>query len=221
MLVMQQVLRSWRHSPEKVLKTSPIIPVLVVDEVKDAIPLARALLEGGISVLEITLRSSAALEAIMTIRNEVPEAMVGAGTVLNPEDLYGVEKAGALFAISPGITPGLLEASFKASIPLIPGVSTVSELMLGLEAGLQVFKFFPAEAAGGVRILSALKGPFPKVKFCPTGGINGENFLEYLALDNVISVGGSWVAPREFIRRGRWGEISAMVKEALMVAGRG
>ena len=212
---MKEKFKSWSQSPEDVFRKSPIVPVIVIDEVKDAVPLSKALMEGGIPILEITLRSSAALDAISIVRNEVPEAMVGAGTVLDPDDLNSVERAGALFAISPGITPRLLEASFKASIPLIPGISTVSELMLGLEAGLRIFKFFPAEASGGTRMLTSFMGPFPEVRFCPTGGINSENFLDYLALKNVISVGGSWVAPRELIKSGRWDEISTLAKEAL------
>ncbi|XOF32690.1 MAG: bifunctional 4-hydroxy-2-oxoglutarate aldolase/2-dehydro-3-deoxy-phosphogluconate aldolase [Candidatus Electrothrix sp. YB6] len=199
----------------KILQTGPIIPVMVIRDTDHAVPLAHALLAGGIRVLEITLRSDAALEAIRRIRTEVPDALVGAGTVLSAQDLQAVEKAGGLFAISPGLTPNLLAAAAKATIPLIPGVATASELMLALEAGLTELKFFPAQAAGGVRMLKAFGGPFPQVTFCPTGGISADNYREYLALPNVACVGGSWLAPAEAVERGDWATITRLAEEAV------
>ena len=204
--------------PFKVLERSPVIPVVVIEELNDAVPLARALLRGGIKVIEVTLRSEAALEAISLINREVPEILVGAGTVLNSKDLMAVAEAGASFAISPGMTQELLEVGQDGNIPLIPGISTVSELMCALEMGFEVFKFFPAEAAGGVDMLRSIAGPFPGVRFCPTGGIGESNFLEYLALANVICVGGSWVAPIELIRKGHWDSISVLASDALQAA---
>lgn len=205
----------WRLSPSDVLRTCPILPVLVIQRPERAVPLARALLDGGISILEITLRTEAALEAISAIRMAVPEALVGAGTVVGAEDIYAIEKVGASFAVSPGLTPSLLESAKKATIPLIPGISTVSELMVGLEAGFSQFKFFPAECMGGVSTLKAMKGPFPHATFCPTGGINGENFLHYLSLENVVCVDGSWLAPQELVEQGRFDEITALARDAL------
>ncbi len=200
-------------SPRDVLTAGPVIPVLVVRDVRQAVPLARALLAGGIRVLEITLRTDCALEAIRRIRDEVPEALVGAGTVVSPADLEAVAEAGGLFAISPGLTGELLQAAAAGPLPLVPGIATVSELMTGLQHGLEVFKFFPAGAAGGPEMLRAIGGPFPDVGFCPTGGINAANYRDYLALDNVLCVGGSWLAPRPLLQAGDWDAVTRLARE--------
>jgi 2-dehydro-3-deoxyphosphogluconate aldolase/(4S)-4-hydroxy-2-oxoglutarate aldolase len=161
-----------------------------------------------------------AVEAIRLISEGVPEAIVGAGTVINAEELKAVEQAGALFAISPGLTPELLEAANKGGIALIPGVSTISELMTGISRGYTHFKFFPAEAAGGVKTLKAFAGPFPAIKFCPTGGITPETCNDYLALANVMCVGGSWLVPSDAVENERWEEVTALAKEAVQKARR-
>ncbi|MCI5167849.1 MAG: bifunctional 4-hydroxy-2-oxoglutarate aldolase/2-dehydro-3-deoxy-phosphogluconate aldolase, partial [Candidatus Electrothrix sp. GM3_4] len=168
-----------------VLKSGPVVPVIVIRNPDHAVPLAQALLAGGITVLEITLRSDAALEAIRRIRDELPEVLVGAGTVLSGEDLHAVAEVGGRFAISPGLTPNLLAAARQEPIPLIPGVASASELMLALEAGLTELKFFPAQAAGGVQMLKSFNGPFPRVTFCATGGITLQNYREYPSLKNI------------------------------------
>ncbi len=207
------------NSPEFILTKSPIIPVVVLDDVRKAPFLARALNKGGIGIIEITLRTECALSAISLIKRECPEMLVGAGTVLNKSDLEEVVKTGAHFAISPGITNSLLESASDIGIPLIPGISTVSELMTGLEAGFSYFKFFPAMAAGGLDMLKALSGPFPNVKFCPTGGITALNFTEFLALDNVLCIGGSWLCPKALIERESWDEIAVLCRSALKKVG--
>ena len=203
-----------------VFKSGPVIPVIVISNPDHAVPLAHALLAGGIKVLEITLRSDVALEAIYRIRSEVPDALVGAGTVLSGQDLHAVAEAGGRFAISPGLTPSLLAAAEKESIPLIPGVATASELMTALEAGLTELKFFPAQAAGGVQMLGSFSGPFPQVRFCPTGGIGPYNYREYLVLKNVACVGGSWLVPLEKIVQGDWPAITRLAQEAVTGATR-
>ncbi len=208
-------LENWKIDPLDILHAGPVIPVIVIHEIDQAVPLARALLEGGVRVLEITLRSDAAVEAIGRISREVPDALVGAGTVTSPGDLAAVSEAGALFAISPGLTPSLLEAAREGSIPLIPGIATASELMLGMELGYRAFKFFPAEAAGGVRLLKSIGGPFPHITFCPTGGVTYANFRDYLALQNVACVGGSWLAPSDAIAKGDWQRITALARQAI------
>lgn len=198
-----------------IFKSGPVIPVIVVSNPDHAVPLAQALLAGGIRVLEITLRSDAALEAIRRIREELPDVLVGAGTVLSGQDLHAVAEAGGQFAISPGLTPSLLAAAGQQSLPLIPGVATASELMMALEAGLTELKFFPAQAAGGVQMLQSFNGPFPQVTFCPTGGITLQNYKEYLALKNVACVGGSWLVPSEKIEQGAWAAITQLSQEAV------
>lgn len=205
----------WKTDPLDILRAGPVIPVMVIREVERAVPLARALLDGGVRVLEITLRSDAAVAAIGRIRRKVPDALVGAGTVTSPEDLDAVTRAGAVFAISPGLTPALLDAARKGSIALIPGIATASELMLGMEMGYRVFKFFPAEAAGGVRMLKSIGGPFPRITFCPTGGVSYANYRDYLALANVACVGGSWLAPSDAVANGDWERITALAREAV------
>jgi 2-dehydro-3-deoxyphosphogluconate aldolase/(4S)-4-hydroxy-2-oxoglutarate aldolase len=207
-------------SAPEVLLAGPVIPVIVINDPDHAVPLAQALVTGGIRVLEITLRSDAALEAIRRIRSNVPEALVGAGTVLSGQDLQAVAEAGGDFAISPGLTPSLLSAAEQMSIPLIPGVASASELMMALEAGLTELKFFPAQAAGGVEMLKSFAGPFPQVRFCPTGGITPENYREYLALKNVACVGGSWLVPAEKIAQGDWGALTQLAREAVAGAAR-
>lgn len=162
-------MNNWKLTPEQILTSGPIVPVIVINELSQAVPLAKALISGGVKVLEVTLRTECAIDAIRLIAQEVPEAIVGAGTVINPEQLQAVTEAGAQFAISPGLTDNLLDAAVKGSIPLIPGISSVSELMLGMNYGLTEFKFFPAEANGGVKALKAIAGPFSQVRFCPTG----------------------------------------------------
>ncbi|RLA95995.1 MAG: keto-deoxy-phosphogluconate aldolase [Deltaproteobacteria bacterium] len=207
--------KKWMISPEEILSDRPVIPVMVIEKLEQAVPLARAILKGGIRVLEITLRTPVALDAISEIRENVPDAVVGAGTVTNSRDLYDVLDVGGLFAISPGLTPDLLNEAIRGPIALIPGISTVSELMLGLERGYEYFKFFPAEAAGGIKMLKSIAGPFPDVKFCPTGGISKSNYRDYLALDNVLCVGGSWVVPTDLVREKNWDAITELIKEAV------
>ncbi|MGZ8188096.1 MAG: bifunctional 4-hydroxy-2-oxoglutarate aldolase/2-dehydro-3-deoxy-phosphogluconate aldolase, partial [Methylosarcina sp.] len=174
-----------------------------------------ALVAGGIKVLEITLRTPVALDAIRLIRQEVKDALVGAGTIANPGQLKAVEEAGAVFAISPGITPSLLAAADSGSIALIPGVATLSELMLGMEFGLDHFKFFPAEAAGGIPMLKAIAGPFPQITFCPTGGISPENYQAYLQLGNVACVGGSWLVPQDAVKSKNWTKVTELAQLAV------
>jgi len=207
--------RNWKVDAEQVLAEGPVIPVIVIHRLEHAVPLASALVAGGVRVLEITLRTPVAVEAIRLISEGVPKAIVGAGTVINAEELKAVEQAGALFAISPGLTPELLEAANKGGIALIPGVSTISELMTGISRGYTHFKFFPAEAAGGVKTLKAFAGPFPAIKFCPTGGITPETCNDYLALANVMCVGGSWLVPSDAVENERWEEVTALAKEAV------
>ena len=190
---------------------SPVVPVLTIHRAEDAVPLARALVAGGLKVLEVTLRTPAALEAMQRIAAEVPEAVLAAGTVLSAGDLVRSAKAGARFAFSPGLADFMLEAG---PIPILPGVATASELMQALERGLSTFKFFPAVPAGGVGALKALGGPFADVAFCPTGGIDAANAADFLALANVLCVGGSWVAPTKAIDAGDWTAIEGLAKAA-------
>jgi 2-dehydro-3-deoxyphosphogluconate aldolase/(4S)-4-hydroxy-2-oxoglutarate aldolase len=201
--------------PAGILNMGPVVPVMVIEKLSHAVPLAKALVAGGIRVLEITLRTPAALEAIRAICREVPQAVVGAGTVVTPHDLRAVEETGAVFAISPGLTPELLDAANRGAIALIPGISTISELMAGMARGFAHFKFFPAEAAGGISYLKAIAGPFPHITFCPTGGISVDNYRKYLDLNNVACVGGSWVAPADAIAREDWGRITTLAAEAV------
>jgi len=212
--------RQWRIQPAEVLRQGPVVPVMVIHKPEHAVPLANALLAGGIRVLEITLRTPVAVESIRAIRREVPDAIVGAGTVTRGEELDAVVEAGAVFAISPGLTAELLDAANRGPIPLIPGIATISELMTGMARGYDHFKFFPAEAAGGVRMVRAIAGPFPRITFCPTGGITSANYREYLALGNVACVGGSWVAPQGAMDQGDWARITALAREAVERSGR-
>ncbi|WQS08957.1 bifunctional 4-hydroxy-2-oxoglutarate aldolase/2-dehydro-3-deoxy-phosphogluconate aldolase [Helicobacter pylori] len=199
----------------EVLQISPIIPVVVVEDIKDAVPLAQSLVEGGIQIIEVTLRSSCALEAIELIVKNVPKMRVGAGTILNPTQLDQAQNRGAEFLISPGLTIKLLEHAKKKDMPLIPGVSSSSEVMQALELGYSALKFFPAEYCGGVKLLNAFNGPFKGVKFCPTGGISADNMHSYLNLDNVLCVGGSWLTPKNLIQNKEWDKITEICKRSL------
>jgi len=180
---------------ERVMRTAPVIPVLVVDDISEALPLARALVAGGLQVLEVTLRTACALDAIREMK-QVEGAIVGAGTVTNQRDLDAALEAGAEFIVSPGLTEKLATAAIRADIPFLPGIATAGDIMRGLDCGLTHFKFFPATAAGGIPALKALAAPFGQCRFCPTGGISLENASDWLALDPVLCVGGSWVAPK-------------------------
>ncbi len=211
--------RNWKISSLDILHAGPVVPVIVIRDIDHAVPLAKALLAGGIKVLEVTLRSDVAIEAIDRISSQVPGAIVGAGTVTTAADLDAVAAAGGVFAISPGLTPTLLDAAARGPIALIPGISTASELMLGMERGYNEFKFFPAEAAGGVKMLKSIGGPFPQITFCPTGGISPENYNDYLALANVACVGGSWVVPSAAVQAGDWDAITAIAAQAVENSG--
>jgi 2-dehydro-3-deoxyphosphogluconate aldolase/(4S)-4-hydroxy-2-oxoglutarate aldolase len=198
----------------KLMEGHPLIAVITLEHSEDAVPLARALVSGGIFALEITLRTDAAVDGIRKIIEAVPEAIVGTGTVCSEQQISLSQDLGCSYMVSPGSTSRLLEAGQRASIPLLPGVSTVSELMEGMQYGYRNFKLFPAQAVGGVSFLKALMGPFPGLKFCPTGGVNPDNIGEYLALDNVLSVGGSWIAPRAMIREKKWSDIEKLATQA-------
>ncbi|WP_231232211.1 bifunctional 4-hydroxy-2-oxoglutarate aldolase/2-dehydro-3-deoxy-phosphogluconate aldolase [Helicobacter pylori] len=199
----------------EVLQISPIVPVVVIENIKDAVPLAQSLVEGGIHIIEVTLRSSCALEAIELIAKNVPKMRVGAGTILNPTQLEQAQNRGAEFLISPGLTIKLLEYAKKKDMPLIPGVSSSSEVMQALELGYNALKFFPAEYCGGVKLLNAFNGPFKGVKFCPTGGISTDNMHSYLNLENVLCVGGSWLTPKNLIQNKEWDKITEICKRSL------
>lgn len=196
----------------------PIIPVLVVEDVAAARPLAEALVAGGLTVLEVTLRTDAALEVIAEMA-QVEGAIVGAGTVLSREDVDAALAVGAQFGVAPGATDMLLDAAEAGGLPLLPGAATASEAMRLLERGYDMLKFFPAAAAGGVPMLKSLGGPLPQVSFCPTGGISAANASDYLALDNVICAGGSWVAPGDLVAQGDWAGITALAAEAAALGG--
>ncbi len=199
----------------EILQISPIVPVVVVENIKDAVPLAQSLIEGGIQIIEVTLRSNCALETIELIAKNVPKMRVGAGTILNPTQLEQAQNRGAEFLISPGLTIKLLEYAKKKNMPLIPGVSSSSEVMQALELGYSALKFFPAEYCGGVKLLNAFNGPFKGVKFCPTGGISVDNMRSYLDLENVLCVGGSWLTPKNLIQNKEWDKITEICKRAL------
>lgn len=201
------------------MKRGPVIPVLVIGRTEDAVPLALALLAGGIKVLEVTLRTPNALDVIRTLAKNVPSAVLAAGTVTTPEQWDAAADAGASFAVSPGLTPRLLDASRHAPIPLLPGVATASELMTAMDAGFNCFKFFPAQQAGGLGMLKAFAGPFAEALFCPTGGITVDTAPSYLQQPNVACVGGSWLAPSEAVRNGDWAAITALAQAASSLRG--
>jgi len=198
----------------QVMTLSPVIPVVVIEDLDKAVPLARALTAGGLYAIEVTLRTACAIEAIKAIAAEVPEAVVGAGTVLNGRQYDQATAAGARFIVSPGLTEGLLAAAANSAAPLLPGTANASDIMRGLDAGLTHFKFFPAETSGGAAAIKALGGPFVDVKFCPTGGISLKTAPDYLTLPNVLCVGGGWVAPADAIQAGDWARITTLAKEA-------
>lgn len=196
---------------DDILRLAPVIPVLIIEDEAHAVPLARALVEGGLKVLEVTLRTPAALPAIRRMAQEVEGAVVGAGTVLSSAARQAAADAGAAFAVSPGLIEG---EGADGPVPLLPGIATATELMSGLGAGYTCFKLFPANVVGGPAILKAFQSPFPQAKFCPTGGVDARNAADYLALPNVACVGGSWVAPADAVRAGDWGRIGALAREA-------
>ena len=201
-------------TPLEVLAAGPVMPVVVIDDPAMAVPLARALVAGGIRAIEITLRTPGALEAVRAIADDVPDAIPGVGTVLTAAGLDAALAAGARFAISPGATPALLAAARAGGLPYIPAIATASELMAAMEAGFSVCKFFPAAQAGGVEALKSLAGPFPHARFCPTGGIDAASAPAYLALPSVVCVGGSWIAPRAAIAAGDFTTIERLARAA-------
>ncbi|MCR9123559.1 MAG: 2-dehydro-3-deoxy-phosphogluconate aldolase [Phyllobacteriaceae bacterium] len=201
-----------------IMTGQPVIPVIVIEDAAKAVPLARALAAGGLPAVEITLRTEAALDAIRAIAAEVPEAIVGAGTALNAAQFEACVKAGARFVVSPGFTPDLADAANGGDVPLLPGCVTASEIMAALEEGYTHLKFFPAEQAGGAVYLKSLASPFGGVNFCPTGGVSASNASDYLALPNVLCVGGSWVAPADAVAGGDWDRVTALAKEAAALA---
>lgn len=198
----------------ELLNTSPVMPVVVVDDVADAVPVARALLAGGIRVIELTLRTPVALDAIERVASEVPEILVGAGTVTTPEQAKQAAGAGASFLVTPGCTERLLEAAFGTGLPFLPGASTVSEAMRLAEHGLTALKFFPAEAAGGTAFLRAIAGPLPQLRFCPTGGITPGNAPGYLALPSVGCVGSTWLTPQDALAAKDFTRVEALARQA-------
>ena len=201
-------------SRASLLDIAPVVPVVVVADASDAVPLARALVAGGLPAIEVTLRTPAALDAIRAIADEVPDAVVGAGTVLTPDQVGDCVAAGARFLVSPGWTDVLLAAMRESGLPFLPGVSTTSEVVALLERGVTEMKFFPAEAAGGTAYLTSLAGPLPRARFCPTGGIGPGNAPEYLSLPNVGCVGGTWMLPADAIAARDWGRVEALAREA-------
>ncbi|MER7368938.1 bifunctional 4-hydroxy-2-oxoglutarate aldolase/2-dehydro-3-deoxy-phosphogluconate aldolase [Nonomuraea wenchangensis] len=196
------------------LDLAPVIPVVVIEDAATAVPLARALVAGGLPAIEVTLRTPAAREAIARIAAEVPEATVGAGTVRTADDIAASAAAGARFLVSPGTTPSLVEALEASGLPYLPGAATVSEVMALAERGIRELKFFPAEAAGGVPYLKAMSGPIPDVRFCPTGGIRATTAADYLALPNVGCVGGTWLTPADALAAGDWARVEKLASEA-------
>lgn len=200
---------------EALFVLAPVIPVITIEDARHAVPLARALVAGGLRVIEITLRTAAGLDAARAIIAEVPEAVVGIGTVLTPADLERVAKLNAAFAISPGLSVELLEAAASSDLPFAPGIQTASDLIACVTRGFELVKFFPAVPAGGLPALDALTGPFPSVKFCPTGGINAGNAGQWLAHKKVVAIGGSWVAPSADIKAGAWDAITERARAAV------
>jgi 2-dehydro-3-deoxyphosphogluconate aldolase/(4S)-4-hydroxy-2-oxoglutarate aldolase len=197
----------------EICNAAPIVPVLVVEDVAHAKPLAEALVAGGLPALEVTLRTPAALEVIRAMA-DVPGGMVGAGTLLTPDDVRAAKDAGATFGVSPGATDTLLDVCEAEGLPLLPGAASASEAMALLERGYNMLKFFPAEAAGGSKFIGSLASPLPQISFCPTGGVSPQNATDYLSLSNVICAGGSWVAPSKLVKQGAWDQIEALAREA-------
>ncbi|WP_348672253.1 bifunctional 4-hydroxy-2-oxoglutarate aldolase/2-dehydro-3-deoxy-phosphogluconate aldolase [uncultured Abyssibacter sp.] len=201
---------------KELLYSSPVIPVLVIDSLDDAVPLARALVRGGLPNLEITLRTDVALEAVRKIAREVPDAQVGVGTVRTVDDIRRAWDVGATFAVSPGLTPALLD--LEHSIPLLPGAMTPTEIMTAFDAGFRCLKLFPASFAGGADFLRAIAGPLPDVTFCPTGGIREDDLLRYLSMPNVACVGGTWITPKDAVARKDWDMIETLARRAVAIA---
>jgi 2-dehydro-3-deoxyphosphogluconate aldolase/(4S)-4-hydroxy-2-oxoglutarate aldolase len=203
---------------KEIMNVSPLMPVMVINNVEHAVPLAKALVKGGLKVLEITLRTDAALESIRRIKAEVPDAIVGAGTIINEETLNAAIEAGAEFIVSPGTTDSLADAALKTGVPFLPGVSTPGEALRLYEKGITEMKFFPAEAAGGVPMLKSIGAPIPQITFCPTGGVNQKNVNEYYNLKNVAVVGGSWMCAADLVDAENWDEITRLSAEAIELA---
>ena len=201
----------------EVMSDAPVIPVIVINDVADAVPMAQALVAGGIRMLEVTLRTPQALACIEAIAREVPNAVVGAGTVRTAADAHAAAQAGARFAVSPGFTEKMAQAARDAKLPLLPGVATSSEVMVAREAGYDHLKFFPAMQAGGIAMLKAWQGPFFDVKFCPTGGVSPSNAAEFLALSNVVCVGGSWLVPADAVARKDWAQITRLAWDTALL----
>lgn len=212
---MSQLSSEHEQQIRQVLAACPLMPVITIDDPDHAVPLCRSLVEGGLRVLEITLRTEHGVEAIRAVRQALPEALVGAGTVTSLRQFREVEWAGAQFVITPGVTEAILDFAITATVPLLPGVATASDLMLAYSRGYRQFKFFPAEVAGGTRALKAFAGPFPDVIFCPTGGIRQDTAADYLALDNVVTVGGTWLTPADVIARRDWPAITNIARASL------
>jgi 2-dehydro-3-deoxyphosphogluconate aldolase / (4S)-4-hydroxy-2-oxoglutarate aldolase len=205
--------------PLAVMKAGPVIPVIVIADLAQAVPLAKALVAGGVRVLEVTLRTPAGLDAIKAIAREVPDAIVGVGTVTAPEDLVQARAAGAQFAVSPGLTPALAEAARQSGIPCLPGVMTPSDVIAARAAGFRQLKLFPAQQAGGLGMLKAMHGPFPDIVFCPTGGVTEQTAPEFLSLPNVACVGGSWLTPKAVVDAKDWAEITRLAARAAALRG--
>jgi 2-dehydro-3-deoxyphosphogluconate aldolase/(4S)-4-hydroxy-2-oxoglutarate aldolase len=204
---------------EATMRLAPVIPVVIIDDARAAVPMARALVAGGIPAIEVTLRTPAALDAIRAIAQEVEGAVVGVGTVLGAKDLEAARQAGARFAVSPGVSPRLLDAADDSELPLLPGAATASEVMHLLERGYRFLKFFPAVPAGGQKLLGAWSSPLPQVRFCPTGGISLTSAPDFLALPNVLCVGGSWLTPADKLQGGDWAGIEVLAREAASLRG--
>jgi 2-dehydro-3-deoxyphosphogluconate aldolase/(4S)-4-hydroxy-2-oxoglutarate aldolase len=213
-------MRSTMADATSVLNVSPVIPVVTIDDPRHAVPVARALADGGVRIIELTLRTESALTSLQLIADEVPEILVGAGTVLTPGQADAVVAAGAQFIVSPGVTPSLLDHLLTVGVPVLPGVATVGEVMQVLERGLTAMKFFPAGPAGGPDYLAAIGAPIPQVQFCPTGGVSMATAPKYLALPNVSCVGGSWLTPRAALDKEDWREISQLARVAGSLATR-
>jgi len=198
----------------EVMRVGPVIPVIVIEDLAHAVPLARALVTGGVRVLEVTLRTAAGIEAIRAIAREVKDAIVGVGTITTPEDFESARSAGATFGVSPGLTPALIQGAHASKLPLLPGVMTPSDVIAARAAGFRQLKLFPAQQAGGMGMLKAMHGPFPDVTFCPTGGVSEETAPQFLALPNVACVGGSWLTPKAAVQAGDWKQITELAKRA-------
>ncbi len=200
--------------PHLLESLGPVVPVVVLDDAAQAVPLARALAAGGVRVMEVTLRTPAGVAAIQRVAAEVPEVVVGAGSVRTPQELDAVCRVGASFVVLPGAPPRLLDAALDSGVPVVPGASTVTEMMALAERGIELMKFFPAEACGGARFLSSVAGPLPDLRFCPTGGVTAASATNYLSLPSVVCVGGSWLTPPNLVAAGEWAKVTALAAAA-------